>query len=405
MRYSLKFATRYLFSNKSLSVLLTGGVGIGVLVFCFMAALINGLNEYQIDQTTGNIAHVTLEPREQSPRVLPAEDAGTVQVATILQSNVQREQIRFWPEVLTTVEAHPLVRVAVPTVAGNGFLARGQSIVAVTVTGVRPEQLSDIAAISSAIIEGVPELNLDSAVIGEGLARALSVSVGQNLTVHSDRGRLRSVRVQGIYSLGVRSLDEEIIFMNFKSARALLDLEHGISRIDVKLKDLNAAPAIAKEFIGSTGLKVTSWPEVNELLFRSLEGNTSTGSLVKFFSMVTIVIGVASALLLASLRRRSEIGIMRSMGASKRFITSVFVIQGAMVGIMGSLLGTVSAYGFSTVLADLSRRADGTPILPIDPSQGAYLSGILLATSVSVIASILPALRAAAIDPLEAISQ
>jgi lipoprotein-releasing system permease protein len=405
MRYSIKFAARYLFSSKSLSVLLTGGVGIGVLVFCFMAALINGLNEYQIDQTTGNIAHVILEPQEQSPKVLPAEDSEIAQVATILQSNMQRGQIRFWPEVLTTVEAHPLVLVAVPTVAGNGLLARGQSIVAATVTGVRPEQLSDIAAIAPAIIAGTPELDLDSAVIGDELARSLSASVGQTLTVHSDRGRLRRVRVKGIYSIGVRSLDEEVIFMNFKSAKALLDFEHGISRIDVKLKDLNAAPAVAKEFVGSTGLKVTSWPEENEILFRSLEGNSSTGSLVKFFSMVTIVIGVASALLLASLRRRSEIGIMRSMGASKGFITTVFVLQGTMVGIMGSLLGTASAYAFSTVVADLSRRADGTPILPIDPTQGAYLSGILLATGVSAIASILPALRAAAIDPLEAISQ
>jgi lipoprotein-releasing system permease protein len=405
MRYILKVAALHLFSSKLLTTFLIGGVGIGVLVYCFMAALINGLNEYQIEQTTGSIAHVILEPSQQQPRVIPTNNTGTIQVATVLSSNFQREQIRFWPEVVATVESHPMVRVVVPVIAGNALIARGQAIAPVSITGIRPEQLSDIADIGSAIIAGDAELNLDGIVIGDRLARLLSVDVGQNLSIRSERNRERSARVRGIYSMGIQSLDEEAVFMNFESAKALLDLEHGISRIDVKLSDLNAAPEVALDFAGSTGLRATSWPEKNELLFRSLEGNSSTGSLIKFFSIVTIVIGVASALLLASMRRRSEIGIMRSMGASKGFITAVFVIQGAMVGLLGAAVGALSGYGFSTLIAELARRADGSPILPIDPSQGAYLTGIILATSASAIAAILPAFRAASIDPLDAISQ
>lgn len=405
MLYALKVATRYLFSSKFQTMLLLGGVGVGVLVYCFMAALINGLNEYQIAQTTGNIAHITIEPAEQAPQVLPAGDGSTSLVATVLRANTQREQIRSWPEVLKYIESHPQVRIAVPVIAGNGLLTRGQAVAPVVISGVRPEQLSDIAAIAPGIVQGKPDLDADGVVIGDRLARKLSVSPGQNLVIRSDRNRGRIVRVNGIFSLGVETADEKLIYLNFNAARTLLDLDHGISRLDVKLHDLNAAPAVAAVLAASTGLKVTSWTETNLTLFRSLEGNTSTGSTVRFFSMITIVIGVASALLLASMRRRAEIGIMRSMGATRRFITAVFVIQGAMIGLLGAVVGAVSSYGFSTWLAGVARRSDGTPILPIDPDQGAYLAGIVLATVVSSIAAILPALRAASVDPVDAINQ
>ena len=405
MRYSLKFAARYLFSSKFQTTLLIGGVGIGVLVFCFMSALINGLTQFQIDQTTGSIAHITIEPREQEPRILPAEDKSVTQVATVLRANIQREQIRSWPEVLNTIEAHPLVRVAVPIVSGNGLIARGQAVAPVSITGVQPEQLSEIADIAPAIIDGVAELDLDGILVGVRLARNLSLTVGQTLVIRSDRGRERTVRVRGIYSLGVESLDERVAYMNFKSAKALLDLDNGISRIEIKLDDLNAAPDVAAEFKGATGLKVTSWVEKNKRLFDAIQGQGATGGLIKFFSIVTIIIGVASALLLTSMRRRPEIGIMRSMGASKGFITSVFVIQGAMVGLLGASVGALAGYGFCTLLAIVAKRADGSIIFPIDPAQGAYLTGILLATGASIIAAILPARRAALIDPVEAISQ
>ncbi|MDX2143978.1 MAG: ABC transporter permease [Rhodospirillaceae bacterium] len=405
MRYALKFAARYLFSSKFQTSLLIGGVGIGVLVFCFMSALINGLTSFQIEQTTGSIAHVTVEPREQAPRVVSGAEPTVKQVVTVLRANVQREQIRSWPEVMTTIENHPLVREAVPIVSGNGLIARGQAIAPVAITGVRPEQLSEIAAIAPAIVDGEAELDLDGVLIGDRLARNLSIAVGQNLVIRSDRGRERSVRVRGIFALGVESLDERVAYMNFKSAKALLDLDNGISRIEVKLDDLDMAPDVANEFKGLTGLKVTSWTEKNKRLFDAIQGQNSTGSLIKFFSIVTIIIGVASALLLTSMRRRPEIGIMRSMGASKAFITSVFVLQGIMVGLLGAVVGAGLGYGFCNLLAAVAKRADGSVIFPIDPTQGAYLTGILLATGASAVAAILPARRAAQIDPVEAISQ
>lgn len=150
---------------------------------------------------------------------------------------------------------------------------------------------------------------------------------------------------------------------------------------------------------------MTSWTDTNKRLFDAIQGQSSTGSLIKLFSIVTIVIGVASALLLTSVRRKPEIGIMRSMGVTKGFITKVFVLQGVLVGALGAVVGAAAAYGFTSVVAEIARRPDGTPIIPVDPMLGNYWAGIMLATVASAIAAILPARAAAKIDPVEAISQ
>ena len=275
----------------------------------------------------------------------------------------------------------------------------------VAITGVQPEQLSEVAAIAASIIKGTADLDLDGIIIGKRLARNLSIDVGQTLIIRSERGRERNVKVRGIFSIGIESLDERVAYMNFKAAKALLDLDNGISRIEVKLYDLNAATELTKTFAAATGLKVTSWNEKNKRLFDAIQGQGSTGTLIKFFSIVTIVIGVSSALLLTSVRRKPEIGIMRSMGVTRGFITRVFVIQGVLVGLLGALVGSSLAFGFCTLVMEVVRRPDGQPVFPLDPSQGAYLFGIMLATTASALASILPARAASRIDPVEAISQ
>lgn len=404
MQYEFKVALKYLASSKFQTALLIGGVGVGVLVFCFMTALINGLTQFQIDQTVGSIAHVVIEPLEHEPHVPPSPN-GALVLPALQRGDVRREQIRFWQNALDTVAADPATRVAVPVVAGNGLVTRGQAVEPVSITGVRPEQLSEIAAIAPAIIAGTAELDLDGVLIGYRLATKLSIGIGQPLVIRSDRGRERTVKVRGIFDIGIETLDERVAYMNLKSAKSLLDLDHGISRIDVKLKDLDAASDAASVFRGATGLKATSWTETNKRLFDAIQGQNSTGALIKFFSIVTIVIGVASALLLTSVRRKPEIGIMRSMGVTKGFITKVFVLQGVLVGVLGALVGSAAAFGFTSLVAEIARRPDGTPIIPVDPMLGNYPTGILLAVVASAVAAILPARAAAKIDPVEAISQ
>ena len=403
MMFGIKVAWRYLTSNRTQTALLLGGVAIGVLVFVFMTALIGGLRLFLIAQTTGSIAHVTLEPPDRIAREIPAEGDATRLVARET-STTQRKQIFAWQSVLEVVERTPGVKIASPQINGNAFLVKGQATSPVLMNGLRPDRLDAISAITPKIIRGDAQLNIDGILIGEKLANNLGLRIGQPVVVRTDRGRERTLTVRAIYKTGIGSLDERVAFVNIQLARTLLDLPQGISQIEIKTNDVNDAPAIADALRRATSLKVTSWVERNAQLFVALNSQAQSGSLIQTFSLITIVIGVSSALLLTTYRRRGEIAIMRSMGVSRNFIVTIFILQGLFIGLLGAGIGAWAGYGFCTFLADATRRTDGSAF-PIDPAQGGYMAVIILTTLGSVLAAILPARAASKVDPVEVLNQ
>lgn len=405
MRFGIKVAWRYLTSNRTQTALLLGGVAIGVLVFVFMTALIGGLRLFLIAQTTGSIAHVTLEPPDRIAREIPGDSNEDVtRLVARETSTTQRKQIFAWQSVLEIVERTPGVKIASPQINGNAFLVKGQATSPVLMNGLRPDRLDAISAITPKIIRGDAQLNIDGILIGEKLANNLGLRIGQPVVVRTDRGRERTLTVRAIYKTGIGSLDERVAFVNIQLARTLLDLPQGISQIEIKANDVNDAPAIADALRRATSLKVTSWVERNAQLFVALNSQAQSGSLIQTFSLITIVIGVSSALLLTTYRRRGEIAIMRSMGVSRNFIVTIFILQGLFIGLLGAGIGAWAGYAFCTFLADVSRRTDGSAF-PIDPAQGGYMAVIILTTLGSVLAAILPARAASKVDPVEVLNQ
>jgi lipoprotein-releasing system permease protein len=135
----------------------------------------------------------------------------------------------------------------------------------------------------------------------------------------------------------------------------------------------------------------------------ALNAQAQTGYVLKSFALITIVIGVASALLLSTYRRRPEIGIMRAMGAGRGFVIFVFVTQGALIGLLGGLTG--AALGYLALLPFPDRDAFRPGTLPMDITQGSYGLAIVLTVIGAILASILPARAAARVDPVTAIGQ
>jgi ABC-type transport system, involved in lipoprotein release, permease component len=399
MLYCVKFAWRYLSSSKVQTGLLVLGVSVGVFVFVFISALIGGLGSFLIDRTVGDISHVTLEAPGRDP-VLLTSDPGSVQ--PVYQRSVgQREILRNADAFLPSLEAMPGIKAVSPQIVGNGFVIRGQSRAPVAVTGVDPQKISAIADIAGNLRSGEAMLTNSTVIIGALLADDLGVGVGQIINLQSDRGVERSLVVAGLFSLGVEALDGRAAFVSLAAARSLFDLEQGISRIEIKLDDLQAADAYAPRIAAMTGLKATSWTEGNAQLIEGLNAQASSGDLIKAFALVTIVIGVASALLLSTYRRRPEIGIMRAMGASRAFVVGVFVVQGTLIGAIGGIAGAVAGY---LVLSSFPLPENAPPGgFPIDWRQGAYGLAIALTTIGAILASILPARAAARVDPVEVI--
>ena len=257
----------------------------------------------------------------------------------------RREQIAVWQPFLPVIASTSGITAVSPQIRGSAYIERGQAIAPVGVTGVTPGNLSAIADVRGAIVSGSADLPVDGILIGRTLAEDLGVRVGQVLRLVSDRGRERSFRIGGIFSLGIASADRQALYMNFVAARALFDLPSGISRIETKVTPVENAPRIAGTLRRATGLKVTPWTQDNAQLFEALNAQGRTGTIIKAFDLITIVVGIASAMLLSIVRRRSEIGILRAMGAGKRLVTTIFVPEGTLIGASGAVLGAAAAWG------------------------------------------------------------
>lgn len=401
MRYTLKFAWRYLASSKLQTGLLILGVATGVFVFVFISALIGGLGSFLVDRTVGNLSHVTVEAPDRDAPLLATDAASALVV--FQRALGQREVLRTADAFLPAIEALSGVRAISPQIVGNGFVIRGQSRAPVAVTGLLPDKVSAIADIAGNLVAGNARLGNTGILIGRTLAADLGVGIGQTINLQSDRNVELSLVIEGIFALGVEALDARAAFVNLAAARTLFDLDQGISRVEIKLDDLNQADAYAVRIAGLTGLKATAWTQGNGQLLEGLRAQANSGDLIKAFSLITIVIGVASALLLSTYRRRPEIGIMRAFGASRVFVVGVFVIQGTLIGIIGGVAGAGLGYLALTPFPLPENAPPGG--LPIDVRQGAYLLAILLTTIGATIASILPARAAARVDPVEVIGQ
>jgi len=396
--YAVKLAMRHLLSHPGQTALLMAGVALGVSVFIFMSALIGGLATLLTLRTVGSIPHVVLEMPDRDPATLSMDPGAQV----VLQKDLsRRSQITIWQPMIPIIEQSSGVIAVSPQIRGSAFVERGQAVSPVGVIGTMPGKLSFIADIGGAIVDGSINLPADGILIGSVLARDLGLRVGQVVQLTSDRGRSRSFRIGGIFTLGIASADRQTIYMNFTTARALFDLPTGISRIEIKVQPATGAAGVAERLRRSTGLKATAWTEDNQQLFEGLDAQARTGIIIKAFSLVTIIVGIASAMLLSIVRRQSEIGIMRAMGASRSLVISIYVLEGTLIGVVGAITGALAAWLVLLPLPPVTAVTSGD--LPIDRQQGDFLLAIALTTLAATLASILPARRAARIDPVEAI--
>lgn len=402
MFFAFNVALRYLAANKVQSGLLIFGVALGVTVFVFITALIKGLAIFLVAQTTGSIAHITIEPPVRIARILGSSESKILAAQPV--STVQRAQLRSWREAMAIAGGQPGVLAVRPEIVGNAFIIRGEATAPVSLQGLPPEQLDAISPISTKIIEGNATLSADSVLIGKALAVALGLRAGQPILVRSERGGQRLLTIRGIFETGLGSLDERVGFVAQSTARPLFNLPDGVNQVVIKLENPDRAPKMATKIRSATGLKVTPWQEKNRQLQSALEGQGRTGSLIQIFSMISIIIGIASALLLSTYRRRGEIGIMRSFGVSKGFVAAIFIWQGLLIGVVGALIGCGLGYWLCTSLAGLKDSA-GDTLLPVAPLEGGYALVFALTTLGSVVAALLPARSAARLDPVEAISQ
>jgi lipoprotein-releasing system permease protein len=241
------------------------------------------------------------------------------------------------------------------------------------------------------------------ALIGTDLASDLGVTVGDKLRVTSATGRSETLDITGLFDMGNRDLNRRWVFVTLKLAQTLLDLPGGVSNIDLTVKDLFGADAVANALRAQTGLTVESWMQTNSSLLAALANQSVSNNLIRSFVVIIVALGISSVLVVSVVQKQREIGILRAMGAGRRRIMTIFLLQGGLVGLVGSVLGSALAYGLLVVFSRVFKSPDGSAMFAAQLDPMLVLMASVVACGVGLAAAAIPARSAARMDPVQAI--
>jgi lipoprotein-releasing system permease protein len=400
--FELLVALRFLREGRMQTLLIVAGVTAGVAVVVFITALITGLQSNLVQRTLGSQAHIVIRPPEEVAQ--PALDRNSTDIAARIESRAQRlRSIDQWEAVFARLAETPGIVAASPMVSGPAFASRGNASKSVAILGVDADLYRKVVSIEDDLVAGRFRTSGTDAVIGIELARDLGVTLGDKLRLATAGNREDLVTVVGMFDVGTKDLNRRWVFTSMKLAQNLLDLPGGVTNIDLTVTELFGAEQTARTIAGQTGLLAESWMQTNAQLLSALRAQTASTLTIRTFVTLIVALGIASVLVVSVVQKQKEIGILRAMGASQGRILRVFLIQGGLVALVGSVLGSGIAAALVTAFSRFARNADGsalfTPLL--EPSL--FVTTWLVALATGILAAALPARRAAKLDPAQAI--
>ncbi|MBE0472598.1 FtsX-like permease family protein [Rhodoferax sp.] len=399
-------ALRFLREGRMQTLLIIVGVAAGVAVVAYISALITGLQASTLEKTLGAQGHITL--RSPQDVVLSARLPATGEVV-LSEAQPRAQGLRSvvnWQSLVPVLEAMPEVSSVSPMVSGSGLALRGQAQQSIALLGVELDRYDRIVGLRAKVVAGTARLAPGEAIIGRELADDLGVRVGDRLTLQTataDGVINESVRATALVDLGVRDLNRRTVIVPLRAAQSLLGLPGGATNIDLKLHDVWSAQQLAQDLRARYPYKIESWQENNAQLVSALNAQSVSTSIIRSVVMIVVVLGIASVLVVSVVQKQREIGILRAMGTTRAQILRVFLLQGAVVGVLGSALGIVIAVGLIWAFTHFVKGSDGLPLFNITLPWRVGLNVALMASVCGVLAAIAPARRAAAMDPAQAI--
>lgn len=390
-------ALKFMRQGRTQTALILVGISVGVSVIVFITALIMGLQSNIVERTLGTQSHIKVQPPDEKNKVIPMPEG--VLGLTLEDKRAQRlRTIINWLEVRDTLDGLPEIKAVSPVVSGPAFARRGDVYKSISIIGIDPVRYEKIIPISKDIISGSFRVGAGDVVIGKLLADDLGLRAGNKLRIEAGLGRSAVVTIAGIFELGVRDIDSRFVYLDLKQAQSLLGLYGGVNQIDVTVNEIFKADAISARISKLSGLKAESWMETNAQLMNALSSQSVSTTIITFFVGLSVALGIASVLAISVTQRTREIGILRAMGIRRTQMLQVFLIQGAILGMIGSLVGAL--FGYVLVW---SFNTFGPKLFYIPLPLGLIPAAMAVATLAGVLSALAPAWRASRLDPVVAI--
>jgi lipoprotein-releasing system permease protein len=339
-------------------------------------------------------------------------------------------RIQEWQAVLDQTAQHPQVSAAAPYVAGHGMLSFGQSVQGVMVRGIDPSRESGITELSDKMKTGsLGDLHGGefAIVLGTDLARALGATVGERVMLIAPQGqitpagmmpRLKQFRVAGIFEIGMAPYDNNLALIHLNDAQKLFQLGGAVTGISAKLRNIDLAPGVARELQGRLpiDLYANDWTHQNSNYFRAVQMEKRMMFIILSLIVAVAAFNIVSTLVMAVTDKQADIAILRTLGASPRSVMKIFIVQGVVIGVVGTLLGSLGGILLALnldVVVPFIERVFGIQFLAKDvyyitelPSDLRYDEVLLvsgISFLISLVATLYPSYRASQTQPAEAL--
>lgn len=352
-------------------------------------------------------------------------------VASHIQVSGIDGKLTDWRQVAEEALRHSQVEAAAPYVSAQGMVSFDQVVSGVVVRGVLPGMEDKVADLGRMMIDG----KLDDLVpgqfgivIGRELSRALGVFTGDKIVLISPQGqvtpagilpRLKQFTIIGIFEAGHFEYDSGLVLIHLADAQKLYRMEDDqVSGVRLKLHDLFQAPQVARELAPmiSADIHITDWSRQHANYFRAIQIEKRMLGLILALIIAVAAFNIVSTLVMTVTDKQSDIAILRTLGASPRSIMKIFIVQGTLIGILGTTLGVIGgvllAYNVEAVIGlierlfsvqFLSREVYYISEIPSDPQLADVITVAAVSFVLTLLATLYPSYRASRVNPAEAL--
>jgi lipoprotein-releasing system permease protein len=410
----LRIAMTHLLSKKRQTLVATLGVTFGSMIFIFQAGLMTGFQSTFIDQTintTANI-HIYNEPDRHRPSLLErfGMDSGQVIMVSNQKPKDELNKIRNGYQIISLLEKHPDVEGVSPFLGSQAILRAGIVQFGGRIAGIDVEKEDIVFHVSDYMVQGdlrrLSTLN-NAIILGEGLADNLGVKLNDNVTLLAPNGTTLDMKVVGINRTGLTELDRSRAYISIRNAQILLGVDNSyITDINVKLKDIDKAPALSAEFQERFGYKAEDWKTANANIF----GVFKIQNMVTYLIIASILIvsgfGIFNILMMIIYEKMTDIAILKAIGYKDRDIRLLFVAESLTIGIVGGLLGLAAGFMLTRIVGSIPLNIKGfvtMEYLKFNSSPLFYIVAFTFALVATALAGYFPARKAASVDPVDII--
>ena len=380
------------------------GIAIGVTALITVLSVMNGFEKELRDRILGMVSHATVQDFEGS--------------------------LGNWPELLPELTERQDVVGAAPFIRGEIMLSRGSAVTGSLLRGVDPALERSVSRVADSVVQGSMEQLEPGAwriVLGHRLAAELGVGVGDSVNAITPEvrasaagviPRMRRFEVGGIFDVDMAQYDGSLALIHLQDAQRLLRMEEGISGIRLEFTDLMMAPQRVRDIAQSLpgNYRVSDWTMEHQSFFRAVAMEKTVMFIILMLIVAVAAFNIVSTLVMAVQDKQADIAILRTLGARPRTIMGIFIIQGSLLGIIGTLIGVAGGVALALNVESIVPAIEGLlgvefisgdiywiSDLPSDLRMEDVWRITTAAIGLSLIATLYPAWRAARTEPAEAL--